>query len=611
MKISAIDLIIILLYIGVMVVLGITMRNRARKSKDHYLMAGKSLPWYMLGLSDASDMFDISGTMLLVSMAFVYGIKSVWIPWMWPVFNQIFLMVFLSRWLRRSNASTGADWMKTRFGATGKGVVASHIIVIVFALILCSGYMAYAFVGLGKFIEIFLPYQVVQDYLPFVTEGNLPQFYGITLTIIATFYSVIGGMHGIVLADVIKYGLLTVASVSVGIIAMNHLAKSGTVLKTPSGWDSPFFGKELGLDWSNFIADAAEKIKRDGYQMFSAIFGMMIIKGVLVSMAGPAPNYDCQKILSTRSPQEASKMSGFISIILMPIRYFLTMGLCVLGLLYFTHLNVPKNDGITDFEQVLPAVINNYLPAGLIGLMLAGFLGAFMSNFSGTLNAAQAYIVNDIYLRYINPGAEKKKVLLISYSSGILMMFVGITLGLLIHYVNDIFTIITAGLYGGFVCANVLKWYWWRFNAHGYFWGMAAGIVASIIFTNLFPGLKLLFAFPLLFIIELIACIIGTYTAPATDEAVLKQFYKTVRPWGFWKPVLAKVKADDPSFNPNKNLGINILNVVLGTFGQVLLMLFPMYLVLMNWKAFGIVSALIIVVLLIMYNTWYKKLDED
>ena len=142
MKISAIDLIIILLYIGVMVVLGITMRNRARKSKDHYLMAGKSLPWYMLGLSDASDMFDISGTMLLVSMAFVYGIKSVWIPWMWPVFNQIFLMVFLSRWLRRSNASTGADWMKTRFGATGKGVVASHIIVIVFALILCSGYMA-------------------------------------------------------------------------------------------------------------------------------------------------------------------------------------------------------------------------------------------------------------------------------------------------------------------------------------------------------------------------------------------------------------------------------------------------------------------------------------
>ena len=91
---STIDLLIILAYFALMVFLGFYMKNRAKKSKDAYLMAGKSLPWYALGLSDASDMFDISGTMLLVSMAFLYGFKSVWIPWMWPIFNQIFLMVF-------------------------------------------------------------------------------------------------------------------------------------------------------------------------------------------------------------------------------------------------------------------------------------------------------------------------------------------------------------------------------------------------------------------------------------------------------------------------------------------------------------------------------------
>ena len=70
----------------------------------------------MLGLSNASGQFDISGTMWMVTLAFIYGIKSAWVPWLWPVFNQIFLMVYLSVWLRRSNVLTGAEWIQTRFG---------------------------------------------------------------------------------------------------------------------------------------------------------------------------------------------------------------------------------------------------------------------------------------------------------------------------------------------------------------------------------------------------------------------------------------------------------------------------------------------------------------
>ncbi|MEO5997679.1 MAG: hypothetical protein ABIN89_13145 [Chitinophagaceae bacterium] len=49
-------------------------------------------------MSDASDMFDISGTMRMVSLCFVYGRKSIWIPWLWPVFNQVIMMMFLSKW---------------------------------------------------------------------------------------------------------------------------------------------------------------------------------------------------------------------------------------------------------------------------------------------------------------------------------------------------------------------------------------------------------------------------------------------------------------------------------------------------------------------------------
>lgn len=639
MKLSAIDLTIIGLYFLMMIVIGLIMKNRAKKSKDNYLMAGKKLPWYMLGLSDASDMFDISGTMLLVSMAFLYGFKSIWIPWMWPVFNQVFLMVFLSKWLRRSNATTGAEWLGTRFGLTDKGVRQSHIIVVVFALMLCIGYMAYAFVGVGEFLEIFIPYESVKDVIPFLNahlenlpanspeyanalidaKNNTAQFYGVSICIVATFYSIVGGMHGIVLADFIKYMIMIICSLFVGTIAMSHLASSGIIVtdKMPLGWDSPFFGTELGLDWNTILPDAADKLKSDGYKLFSAVVSMMFFSGVLKSLAGPAPNYDCQKILSTKSPEEASKMSGFISIILLPIRYFMVMGLCVMGILFFKELALSQNaDGI-NFESIMPAVINKYLPVGLVGLVLAGFLGAFMSNFSGTLNAGQAYIVNDIYLKFVNPDAPRQKIINMSYLSGTLMVLLGVGLGLLIKDVNMIFNIITAGLYGGFVCANVLKWYWWRFNANGYYWGMLTGIVVSAIppalsvtgVTHYFDGTRILYFFPLFIVIQLIACIIGSYSAPPTEKAVLIQFYKDVRPWGFWKPIHDEI-AQTETIERNTNFKINMFNVFLGISGQILLTLLPMYFILSQWKSVGIVLALFLTIVLIMRKTWWTRLND-
>jgi Na+/proline symporter len=188
MNLQWIDLSILFAYLITMVVIGFVMRKRARRNKETYLMGGKSLPWYMLGLSDASDMFDISGTMWMVSLCFLYGMKSMWIPWLWPVFNQVFLMMFLSKWLRRSNATTGAEWLVTRFGNNQRASHASHNVVVAFALISCFGFLAYGFVGLGKFMEIFIPWEIVQPYVPFTVRAEyVPHFYGIVFTLFAMF----------------------------------------------------------------------------------------------------------------------------------------------------------------------------------------------------------------------------------------------------------------------------------------------------------------------------------------------------------------------------------------------------------------------------------------
>jgi len=609
MRLHTIDIVIIFIYLALMIFIGFYMRKKAKENKESYLMGGKKLPWYMLGLSDASDMFDISGTMWMVSLCFVYGLKSIWIPWLWPVFNQIFMMMFLSKWLRRSNANTGAEWLATRFGTSGKGVKGSNAVVILFALISCFGFLAYGFIGLGKFVEIFIPWNSISPYVPFhVSPNYVPHFFGIIFTFFAMFYSILGGMHSIVLGDLIKYIIMTIACIAIAIIAMIHLHNGTNTLPIPQEWLSPFFDWQLNLNWNGIIEDVNKKITEDGYSLFGLFFMMMLFKGIFASLAGPAPNYDMQKILSTKSPKEASKMTGFVSIILLPIRYSLIIGITVLALLYYKQLNIFSATG-PDFEKILPATVYAFLPVGILGITLTGLLGAFMGTFSGTLNAAQAYIINDIYLKHINPSAANKKIAVANYIVGIAVVVIGIVLGFFAKDVNSILQWIVGGLYGGYIAANLLKWYWWRFNANGFLFGMSAGIVSALVFLKLYDGL-FLNVWPIIFFLSLIGCIVGTYSAPPTDTNTLISFYKTVKPWGFWKPIKDLVVAEDPNFKPNTNFRLDMFNVSVGIIAQTCLTLLPIYIVLWLKTPLLITILVLATTILILKRTWWNKLED-
>jgi Na+/proline symporter len=606
-KLKLVDILIITAYLLSTLVIGIVLKRRAQRDKSAYLLGGNRLPWYMLGLSNASGMFDISGTMWLVMLAFVYGLKSIWIPWLWPVFNQIFLMVFLSIWLRRSNVTTGAEWIRTRFG-TSTGGSLSHTIVVIFALIVCLGFLAYGFIGLGKFVEIFIPWEVVQPYIPFtVPTEYVHHFYGIIFTLFAVFYSILGGMISIVWADVVQFTIMTISSVAVAVTAMIALSHSNMIV--PHGWMDPWFGWKLSLDWSEIIPEVNAKIASDGYSLFSIFFSLMLFKGILVSLAGPAPNYDMQKILSTRNPAEAAKMSGFVSVVLMPVRYLMIAGFTVLGLLYYDKLDLIVA-GKIDFEQVLPSSINVIVHSGLMGLLLAGLLAAFMSTFAGTLNAAQAYLVNDIFLKYIKPDATNRQISWINYSTGMLVVIVSIIIGFFALDVNDLLQWIVSALYGSYVASNVLKWYWWRFNGHGFFWGMVAGIIPALVFPLVFHETLDLYYFPLILVVSAAGCIIGTFSAPPTDAETLKSFYKQVRPWGFWKPVHEMVLAEDGNFKPNRNFKRDMLNIFLGTAIQTGLIALPIYIVLMKTTGIILFALLILILGFIMKKTWWNKLKE-
>jgi Na+/proline symporter len=554
-------------------------------------------------------MFDISGTMLLVYWMFIYGLKSVWIPWLWPTFNQVFLMVYLSAWLRRSKVMTGAEWIKTRFG-TGPGAQLSHLIVVVYAFVSIIGFFSYGFKGIGKFAATFLPWHLS------------PNVYALILIAITAIYVIKGGMISVVITEVVQFVILAIASFSVGIIAMLKVAPGTLHKMVPAGWDNIFFGWHLNLDWSALLPSASEKIVQDGDGLFGFFVMMLFFKGVLISAAGPAPNYDMQRVLSSKTPREASMMSAWVNVVLTFPRYFLIIGLTVLAAAFFSD-NIRAMGPNMDFELVLPLALGRFVPVGLLGFLIAGLLAAFMSNFAATVNAAPPYFVNDIYKRFINPNAKPKTYVRLSYLASFAIVVIGILIGWNVASVNSVVLWIVSGLWGGYTASNVLKWYWWRFNGYGYFWGMVTGISSALLMPKIIDNIPFVqsflgrhpvnvdvsIIFPLVLGISLIGCLVGTLLTKPEDDAVLKDFYRRVRPWGFWGPVLKKVLAEDPSFKRNKDFFRDMFNIAVGIVWQVSLVALPLYIVIQEYRRAAITLAITLGTSAVLKFTWFDHLS--
>jgi solute:Na+ symporter, SSS family len=619
MAIRSVDVAVLVAYFVATVLVGLWVSKRGSKDMDSYFLGGKSLPWYLLGISDASGMFDISGTMLLVYWLFVYGLKSIWIPFLWPVFNQIFLMMFLSAWLRRSNVLTGAEWIQFRFGR-GRGANLAHLSVVFFALVNTIGLLAYAFKGIGEFAVKMLPWQLTTQTTGLFTNENL---YAVLILALTSVYAIKGGMISVVATEVMQFTILTVTSLIIGAVAMYQVSPEMFRNSIPAGWTNPFFGLKLGLDWTGIVDKVNDVIHNDGNEFFGIMFGLMFFKGILASLAGPAPNYDMQRVLATRNSREACLMNGMVNVVLYFPRYLMVTGITILGLAFcMTDLKtMTKPD---DFERLLPIVLTHYVPVGVAGLLLAGLLAAFMSNFAATLNAAPAYIVNDIYKRFINRHSAPKFDVWMSRVTALVILAIGIVFGLLTTRITGVMMWLVGTLYSGYVVANVLKWLWWRFNGNGYFCGMTAGVVGAMIIPEFVPDLapklvpgflvqdvinNAIYTFPVLLVLSLLGCILGTYLGEEEDEEILKHFYKTTRPWGFWDPIRDKVMLEDPSFQPNREMLKDWVNVIVGIVWQLCLTSLPIYIVLRAWDWAGVVFVTLAVLSVFLKFNWYDKLS--
>ena len=620
----SIDVIIIVLYILLTLGVGIWISKRASKGLDSYFLGGKSIKWYYLGLSNGSGMFDVSGTAWMVGLLFLYGAKSFMFMWMWPIWNQIFIMVFLAVWIRRSNIMTGSEWILTRFGDDRAGR-ASHLIVAIFAIVASVGFIAYFFEGVGKFMSVILPWDI-----PFILNDAVlltsSQSYALIIIFLTTIYTIKGGMFSVVATEVLQYGIMVLSGVLIAIYAFVSVSdvEINNIISTE--WSTIFFGNSIEGSWTGKLTAFNDLVDTQGYKMFGAFIGMCLFKGFFASIAGPTPSYDMQRILSTRSVKEAAYMSGFTNLILFIPRYLLIAGIVVLALVYLAPtMAASPSLSLDDLEIILPTVINNHVPVGIKGLLLAGLLAAFMSTFSAFVNSGPAYVVNDIYKKYVKPEAEPSHYIKASHITSFAIVILGVTMGFFAESINAITLWITSALYGGYVASNFLKWIWWRFNGWGYFWGMTSGlIIATIQFlldmnkSNFEVGswlyhcahIDVIYIFPIIFAVSLLGSFLGTYLTAPTNMETLKAFYNNVRPWGWWHPVYKALKIDEPEVTKNTDFKADMLNCLVGIIWQSSMVLLPIYFMIRDYPKSLIALLIFIITSVILKFTWLDKVRQ-
>jgi len=621
---NIIDLSIIIIYIVLTIGLGIWVSKKATKGLNSYFLGEKSIKWYYLGLSNGSGMFDVSGTAWMVGILFLYGLKSFMFMWLWPIWNQIFVMMFLAVWIRRSNIMTGSEWILTRFGDSKAGR-ASHMIVAVFAIIAAIGFIAYFFEGVGKFMSIILPWDLTLEINELVIF-NSEQSFALIIIFLTTLYTVKGGMFSVVATEVLQYGIMVIAGLLVagyGFFAVTDVEINNVIT---AEWRNVFFDWELKTHWSEKFQAFNDLIDSEGFKIFGALVGMTLFKGFFASIAGPTPSFDMQRILATKNVKEAAYMSGFTNLILFIPRYLLIGGIVVIALVALSPemINNSSLNG-SDLEVLLPKVINFHIPVGIKGLLLAGLLAAFMSTFSAFVNAGPAYLVNDIYKKYFKPNATNKHYIKVSYIASFLVVILGVFMGFFANSINSLTLWITSALFGGYVAANFLKWIWWRFNGWGYFWGMLSGLLVatlqfileqnkesfdegSLLYELLY--VHAIYLFPIIFMVSLTGSFLGTYLTKPTEMNTLKSFYKSVRPWGWWKPVYNELLKEDSNFQKNTDFWKDMLNCVIGIIWQSSMIVMPIYFVIRDYPKATISLLVFVITSIILKFTWYDKIKK-
>ncbi len=599
---TLLDYSIIIIYLLIIVLIGLYFEKKASKGIDSYFLGDKKLPWWALGASGMASNLDVSGTM--INTAFIYSLGAVgfFIEIRGGiVLTMAFFMIFMGKWNRRASVMTLAEWMELRFGSNLEGRVA-RLIAAIGIILSTIAIISYFAVGGGKFISEILDVPSIFGFSPEFTASVLMIF-------LAMVYTVASGLQGVVWTDVFQGVLIMLTIVIVCFIAITQFVLPQEFVVSVPMLNGEYTQIEKTQDvWTsilpNWNLDLPEGSSYSIYNLFGLVIIFYLMK-TFIEGSGGTGGYMVQRFFAARSDREAGLLSLFW-IFLLSFRWPFIVAIAMMAIAY----GAASGNVIQDPEMVLPVVIHKLLPMGLKGLLIAGLIAAAMSTFDSLVNSGASYWVKDIYQVFINKNATERQLVKQSRWSSVILVTLGLVLTFNLKSINEIYGWITMSIGAGLIVPLLFRWYWWRLNGWGFAAGIAAGMITAIIEQLAAPNSTEYFSFLLVCGVSFAGMTIVTFATKPTDEIVLRNFYKTTRPFGFWRNVKSTLPISLQNQINNENRR-DLIAIFFAVPWQLILFLSLMVLIMQRWEYLAYCFILLFLLSVGLYHFWFKHLSTE
>lgn len=587
MLLSHIDWTLIVVYFAISLSIGVLVARRAGKNTSEFFAAGRQMPWWILGVSMVATTFSTDTPNLVTDIVRRHGVAGNWLWWAFLLTGMLTVFVYARLW-KRSGVLTDIEFYELRYS----GKAASFL----------RGFRA---VYLGFFFNVVIMASV--SLAAIKIGGVLFGFSPIRTILIAGFvtviYSSLGGLRSVLITDLIQFSIAMIGGICTAIVALR--------LPEVGGLKGLFSHPEVSsrLNLLPDFSDPTEAL---------AIFIIPIaVQWWSVWYPGAEPGgggYIAQRMLAAKNENHSIGAAFLFNAAHYALRPWPWIIVALASIIVFPELEdlrraFPAASGVVNHDMGYPAMLT-FLPAGLLGLVVTSLIAAYMSTISTHLNWGASYLVNDVYKRFYKPGAPEKELVRVGrIFTAVLMLFAGIVSLWLENALQSFQIMLQIGAGTGLIF--ILRWFWWRINAVTEIVAMTVSFMVAVYFKLIHPslGFMSLTGWQELTIgvgITTVGWLTATFLSRSTDETVLMNFVRHIRPGGpGWTRITSKIHGEE-SEEESWSVPRGILLMILGCLAIYGLLLATGYWLYGNVPVGTVLTLLFLVSSYLMAKVWRR-----
>ena len=544
MSLEWIDWLCIGVFFLISLLIGLWSMRRAGKDAGEFFLSGRSMPWWLLGVSMVATTFSADTPNLVTDIVRSDGVAGNWTWWAYLLTGMLTVFVYARLW-RRSGVFTDLEFYELRYSggiaAFLRGFRAVYLGVIFNVLVMAAVCLAGIKIG-----------AVLLDLAPWQT---------LLLTGIVTLvYSVLGGLRGILMTDFFQFAIAMIGTVWAACYIINMPAIGGL---------SNLVSHDAVQDYLQIIPDGSGGTD----QLWTLLIIPLAVQWWASYYPGAEPGgggYIAQRMLAAKDEKNAVLATLFFTIAHYALRPWPWILIALASLIMYP--DIPSlivefpwiEADVIDHDLAYPAMLS-HLPSGLLGIVIASLIAALMSTISTHLNWGSSYIVHDVYKRFLDPEASQRELVNLGRICTLVLMILASVAALYLKSAKQAFDIIVL-MGAGTGLLFILRWFWWRINAYSELSAMVVSFIIALVLksiddTLLTTGQELLLSVGLTTVIWVAV----TFLTRPTDRRVLEKFVTTIRPSGIGWNALKTGMVDASASASDHRLSQQLVMVFAGT----------------------------------------------